>query len=96
MLQWLVEDADSMFVGMNDGYIDFVDTRLVYTISTKIHHVEAWGSVTENAKDSRKWGQPPVDEAEYRRKTIQWGENASFGHLHTVRVIFLCVTQYYC
>lgn len=78
--QWLVEDADSMFVGVKDGYIDIVDTRLVYTISTKIHHVESWGSFTKNAKDSGRWGAPPVDEAEYRRKTIQWGKNASLGH----------------
>jgi hypothetical protein len=79
--QWLVEDADSMFVGVNDGYIDIVDTRLVYTISTKIHHVESWGSVTKNAKRSGRYG-APVDEAheaEYRRKTIQWGKNASLG-----------------
>ena len=68
-----------MFVGVNDGYIDFVDTRLLYTISTKIHHVELWGSTAKNAKGSGRWGAPP-DEAEYRRKTIQWGKNASLGH----------------
>ena len=77
--QWLVEDADSMFVGVNDGYINFVDTRLVHTISTKIHHVEEWGSVTENVKRYRGYRAPPVDEAEYRRETIQWGKNASLG-----------------
>ena len=69
-----------------------MDTRLVYTISTKIHHVEAWGSVTENVKTYRPYyGAPPVDEAEYRRKTIQWGKNASLGrwcrlHLNQLRI----------
>ena len=72
--QWLVEDANSMFVGLNDGYIEFSDTRLLHTIATKIHHVESWGSFAENAKD---YG--AEDEVYYRRKTIQWGKNASLG-----------------
>jgi hypothetical protein len=87
--QWLVEDANSMFVGINDGYIDFVDTRLTYTISTKIHHVESWGSFSENVKWSaerasfyRSAFRSAVEEEteyDYRRKTIQWGRNASLG-----------------
>lgn len=65
-----------MFVGVNDTYIDFVDSRLIYTIGTKIHHVESWGSFAKNeafAKNEEK------DEADYRRKTIRWGKNASLG-----------------
>lgn len=81
--QWLVEDADSMFVGVRDGYIDIVDTRLVYTISTKIHHVESWGSSVTNAEEATRpasWrSDAPKEEAEYRHKTIQWGKNASLG-----------------
>jgi len=82
--QWLVEDANSMFVGINDGYIEFVDTRLLYTISTKIHHVESWGSFSENAKYYATWrAESAEDEAGYRRKTIQWGKNVTFGHALT-------------
>ena len=78
--QWLVEDANSMFVGINDGYITFDDTRLTYTIATKIHHVESWGSFAENAKNYAKWrAKSEEDEVDYRRKTIQWGKNASLG-----------------
>jgi hypothetical protein len=78
-LQWLVEDADSLFVGVRDGYIDIVDTRLVYTISTKIHHVESWGSFATNLP----WGASAEDEAEYRRETIEWGKSAFMGHAIT-------------
>ena len=49
---WLVEKANCMFGGFNDGYISIADSRLVYTVDTKIHHVEAWGSIYENVKDN--------------------------------------------
>lgn len=69
--QWLVEQANCMFVGVNDTYIDFVDNRLLYVVDTKIHHVEKWGSYAENWEHSRE-----ESESEYRRKTIQWGAGA--------------------
>eukprot|EP00986_Skeletonema_menzelii_P009040 scaffold4012_cov127-Skeletonema_menzelii.AAC.2 len=68
---WLVEQANCMFVGVNDTYIDFVDNRLLYVVDTKIHHVEKWGSYAENWEHSRE-----ESESEYRRKTIQWGAGA--------------------
>ena len=37
-----------MFVGLNDTYIDSTDRRLAYTVDTKIHHVEQWGTIQEN------------------------------------------------
>ena len=49
---WLVEKANCMFGGFNDGYINIADSRLAYTVDTKIHHVEAWGSIYENVKDN--------------------------------------------
>ena len=105
--QWLVEDANSMCVGVNDHYFDFadIDTRLLYTIATKIHHVESWGSFAKNEeqqgdleeeKDDESWGsfakneeqqggleEEKDDEAGYRHKPIQWGKNASSGHVIT-------------
>jgi hypothetical protein len=88
--QWLVEDANSIFVGINDYNIEFVDTRLTYTISTKIHHVESWGSFSENVKwmaesasfYSSRFRSAVEEETEYdyRCKTIQWGKDASLGY----------------
>jgi len=39
LLKWLVEKANCLFVGFNDGYISADDDRLAYTVDTKIHHV---------------------------------------------------------
>jgi len=44
-----------MFVGFNDSYITIDCDRLLYTVDTKIHHVEIWGSVIENL-DERMGG----------------------------------------
>jgi len=68
--QWLVEQADCMFVGINDGYIDFVDNRLLYAVDTKIHHVESWGAFAENHE---YW---LGEEADYHQRTTQWGKGA--------------------
>ena len=43
--QWLVDEANCMFVGVNDTYIDFVDNRVLFAIESNIHHVESWGSL---------------------------------------------------
>ena len=72
-----------MFIGVNDGYIDFVDNRLLYAIDTKIHHVESWGSFAENFQgDSDDSGEDSddsdedKDKSEYRKKIVQWGTKA--------------------
>ena len=70
MHQWLVDQANCMFVGLNDTYVDFVCGRLLYVVDTKIHHVEKWGSFAENFE-----GNSSGSESEYLQKTIQWGKN---------------------
>jgi len=81
--QWLVDKANCMFVGVNDTYINFVDNRVLFAIESNIHHVESWGSFAKNAEAALKrvclWREDIEDEADYRCKTIQWGENASLG-----------------
>jgi len=75
---WLVEEADGMFVGFNDTYIDFVSDSLLYVVDTNIHHVEHWGSVADNFADNDGYESDEAkyrsDEAKYRQKTIQWGK----------------------
>ena len=71
--QWLVEQANCIFNGVNDGYIDFVDNRLLYAVDTKIHHVEAWGSFAEHLREYSGG----LGESEYRQRTTQWGKGAS-------------------
>jgi hypothetical protein len=70
-----------MFVGVNDTYINFVDNRVLFAIESNIHHVESWGTFAKNAEAALEilWREDFEDEANYRRKTIQWGENASLG-----------------
>lgn len=72
-----------MFVGVNDTYIDFVDSRVLFAIESTIHHVESWGSFAKNVEAALKrlcwWREDIEDEANYCRKTIQWGKNASLG-----------------
>ena len=74
--QWLVEQANCMFIGVNDGYIDFVDNRLLYAIDTKIHHVEKWGPFAENIRGPYSFSNDVIDESEYRKKIVNWGTNA--------------------
>ena len=61
-----------MFVGFNDGYIDMVDSRLLYTVDTNIHHVESWGSIEAcfiNKEAGGRYGYPSETEVkEYQAK----------------------------
>ena len=41
-----------MFGGFHDTYIDIADSRLLYTVDTKIHHVEKWGSIFQNMNEN--------------------------------------------
>ena len=58
-----------MFSGFHDTYIDVVDSRLLYTLDTKIHHVEGWGHVSRNmnakleGKDRYSWSERTVADA---------------------------------
>lgn len=73
--QWLVEQADCMFNGLCDSYINFVDNRLVYSVDTKIHHVEAWGSFARSLENQTEVSS--LDETEYRQRTTEWGKAAA-------------------
>lgn len=75
-----------MFSGFNDSYIDLADSRLLYTVDTKIHHVESWGHISANVKDdSYKNDDGEADGAEnkdvaslkdtdYYRDSIEYGK----------------------
>lgn len=87
-MQWLVESANAVFTGFHDGYIDIVDDRLLYTVDSKIHHVESWSSIFENFRENLEG---PLGDAirkgtialpfEELKKTkrykdmVQWGKN---------------------
>ena len=64
-----------MFVGVNDGYIDMVDNRLSYSVDTKIHHVEAWGSFDASFEYKHEYDADASKE-EYRQQTTEWGKRA--------------------
>ncbi|KAL7541679.1 hypothetical protein ACHAXR_011125 [Thalassiosira sp. AJA248-18] len=81
---WLVEKANCMFVGLNDGYIDMVDKRLVYTVDTKIHHVEEWGSVfiqDEMEDVDAGIGHEALTKTEYYNEAVSWGKNCQSTYI---------------
>ena len=52
-----MESANGIFVGFRDYAIQSTDDRLAYTVDTKIHHVEHWGSLEQNVgQDLEKIG----------------------------------------
>lgn len=71
-----------MFVGFKDyGLFDMTDDRLLYTVDTKIHHVEKYGSIIENIKGEKKKGVDAVIDLETLKTTqqykdaVEWGKN---------------------
>ena len=61
-----MESANGIFVGFRDYAIQSTDDRLAYTVDTKIHHVEHWGSLEQNVGPDREkigWGEKTVLEA---------------------------------
>jgi len=85
MLQWLVEKSDCMFVGLRDDYVCGVASEeMVYSVDTNIHHVEHWGSISENVGrgDHPGYGSiaeslPPDGNAkntEYYKKVVGYGK----------------------
>ena len=58
-----------MFGGFHDGYLSIADDRLLYTVDTKIHHVEKYGSIFRNVDESLegrsegRWSKKSVEEA---------------------------------
>ena len=37
-----------MFVGLRDDYSSVASPKLLYSVDTNIHHVEHWGSISDN------------------------------------------------
>ena len=78
MLQWLVEKSDCMFVGLRDTiYVCGVTSEdMVYSIDTNIHHVEYWGSLSENAKNDGESLAPDGDvkNTEYYKRVVGYGK----------------------
>lgn len=84
--QWLVEQANCIFVGFKDYHIELADTRLSYTVDTKIHHVEKWGSIIQNLdreekkliEDAKSAGtdlRETLKNTEYYKDTSEYGKN---------------------
>mmetsp|Transcript_11748 Transcript_11748/g.18017 ORF Transcript_11748/g.18017 Transcript_11748/m.18017 type:complete len:350 (-) Transcript_11748:1044-2093(-) len=73
---WLVEQANCMFVGLNDTYMDFVCDRLLYVVDTQIHHVESWGSFAKNFQKKCGRSRSEGRESEYRQQRNHWGIGA--------------------
>jgi hypothetical protein len=69
--QWLVEKANSIFVGFKDYCISLDDERLTFTVNTNIHHCEHYGSLKDNAEYKGK------DETEYYAETTEWGRDCN-------------------
>ena len=70
MLQWLVEKSDCMFVGLRDDYVSLTSSDLLYTVDTNIHHVEHWGSISENEREFGRAAQSRVKGLPERRGVL--------------------------
>ena len=81
--QWLVEKAKAMFVGFKDGYISMTDDKLLYTVDTKIHHVEHFGPLAENFEERKGgWRGPQFDTLEeYAETTSAWGKDCQKNYV---------------
>ena len=67
-----------MFVGFKDYNISIDDDRLLYTVNTKIHHVEIRGSVIENLEGIEAKGESDLEtlkNTEYYKEASEWGKN---------------------
>lgn len=74
---WLVRSAGAMFVGFKDYRLSMTDDSLLYTVDTKIHHVEHFGPLAENFESRRKsYGRTKFDTLdEYVDTTSGWGKD---------------------
>ena len=72
-----------MFVGFKDYRISLTDNTLSYTVDTKIHHVEHWGSLLENLKDEvsggKQEGVTSEDLASAIKESDRYKETCSYG-----------------
>ena len=81
--QWLVDSAKAMFIGFKDGYISMTDDKLLYTVDTKIHHVEHYGNLSENFEERKGgWRGPDFDTLEeYAETTSAWGKDCQKNYV---------------
>lgn len=81
--QWLVDSAKAMFIGFKDGYISMTDDKLLYTVDTKIHHVEHYGNLSENFEERKGgWRGPYFDTLEeYAETTSAWGKDCQKNYV---------------
>jgi len=77
-----------MFVGLRDDYVSLTSSDLLYTVDTNIHHVEHWGSISENVgrEDYRKEAEsiPPDGNAkntEYYKKVVGYGKQCQSRYI---------------
>ena len=72
-----------MFVGFSDYRINLSHNVLSYTVDTKIHHVENWGSILENLKDEvsggKQEGVTDEDLVNAIKESDRYKEICSFG-----------------
>ena len=95
---WLVEQASCMFIGFKEPYLidNIAHPRLVFTIDTKFHHVEHWGSIIENLQRSEEEDRmglaTEVDfdcndaamdlrETDYYKERTRWGQNVQKNYV---------------
>jgi len=73
-----------LFVGFKDYNITIDDDRLLYTVDTKIHHVEIWGSVIENLEGIEAKGGSDLEtlkNTEYYKYASEWGKNCQKNYV---------------
>mmetsp|Transcript_2015 Transcript_2015/g.4432 ORF Transcript_2015/g.4432 Transcript_2015/m.4432 type:complete len:363 (+) Transcript_2015:488-1576(+) len=93
---WLVEKAKCMFVGFADYRITLTDDPLLYTVDTKIHHVERWGSIIANIMTNKCGyereegksicGSEELDlealkETAYYKQVTEWGKDCQKNYV---------------
>jgi len=77
---WLVQSAKSMFIGFKDYRLGMTDDSLLYTVDTKIHHVEHYGSQSENFTDRGEDLDVETLE-EYVEATSEWGKDCQKNYV---------------
>ena len=79
-----------MFVGLRDSYVSLECSDLLYSVDTNIHHVEYWGSISENVVRKDYYGDKkeeslPLDEnvknTEYYKKAVGYGKQCQSRYI---------------
>ena len=82
--QWLVQSAKSMFIGFKDYRLEMTDDSLLYTVDTKIHHVEHYGSQNENFQRQKDGysGLNAKTLEEYVKTTSEFGKDCQQNYVN--------------